>query len=95
MDELKKYFNITKRKKKRMLWNIINNFVKNDYPCNWQVFLEFRVRSYISEIKEIYIEECAIKKIKPYLIKYIDWRLWNPNNGIRYRKLVANWYNRF
>ena len=99
MNSLKKYFNINKRKEKKFLWKIIDKFIVNDYPCNWYTFLEFRAISYREEIKEIYIEEYieknAIEKIKPYLLKYINWRLYNPNNGIRYLKLRDSWYEQF
>ena len=95
MDKLKRELNITKRKNKKLLWKIINEYIKNDYPINYESFFTYRERSYCIELKEIYCEEVCIKKIKPHLIRYIEWRLWNPDNGLRYLKLLDKWYNRF
>jgi len=69
--------------------------VDDDGNYTWIDFLNFLYLPYFNEIKEIYKEEVAIIKIKPLLKKYINWRLWNPDNGIRFTKLKDKWYVRF
>ena len=94
-DEIKRNKNIKKREKKKILWKIICNFMEKKELSSWDIFLEYKSRSYILEITELYEEKIAIKKIKPLLEKYILWRLWNPDNGIRYLKLRDSWYEPF
>ena len=94
-NEIKKNKNIKKRENKKILWKTICNFMEKKELSNWDIFLEYKSRSYILEITELYEEKLAIKKIKPLLEKYILWRLWNPDNGIRYLKLRDSWYESF
>lgn len=86
--------NLSNKKEKKLLWNIVKESVKPYEFITLKGFLTFLVTPYLNEILEIYDEKNAIEKIKPYLIKYIRWRLWNPENGLRYFKLKNNWYNR-
>ena len=91
---LKYKLNVKTRKEKKMLWNTIKETVKHEYNP-YHIFLEYKLRPYELEIEEIYEENMAIEKIKPYLLKYVIWRLYNPNNGIRFLNLKEFWNKRF
>tara|TARA_B100000795_G_C22792902_1_gene437824 strand:+ start:1032 stop:1355 length:324 start_codon:yes stop_codon:yes gene_type:complete len=92
--KLKIHLQINNRKDSKKLWEIINRVVVYE-NCTWVTFLLFRFIPYFNEIKEIYKEEVAILKMKPLLIKYINWRLWNPDNGFRFIELKNKWYEQF
>tara|TARA_X000000368_G_C22934746_1_gene669374 strand:+ start:91 stop:423 length:333 start_codon:yes stop_codon:yes gene_type:complete len=91
---LKSRLKIKSRFEKKTLWNIIKETVKYDFH-DFHIFTEFKLRPYEIEITELYEEKMAIKKIKPYLINYINWRLYNPDNGIRFLKTLKLWNKRF
>ena len=90
---LKYKLKVKTRKEKKVLWNTVKEVVKQEYNP-YHIFLEYKLRSYELEIEEIYEEKIAIEKIKPHLIKYIYWKLYNPNNGIRFLKTLELWNKR-
>lgn len=90
---LRSKLKVTSRREKKLLWNIIKETVIHDYS-SYNIFFEYKLRPYELEIAEIFEEKIAIEKIKPYLIKYINWRLYNPNNGIRFLKTLELWNKR-
>ena len=90
---LKYKLKVKTRKEKKVLWNTVKEVVKQEYNP-YHIFLEYKLRPYELEIEEIYEEKIAIEKIKPHLIKYIYWKLYNPNNGIRFLKTLELWNKR-
>ena len=90
---LKSRLKIKSRFERKTLWNIIKETVNDDY--DFHIFTEFKLRPYEIEIMEIFKEKISIEKIKPYLINYIYWRLYNPDNGIRFLKTQKLWNKRF
>ena len=90
---LKDKLKVKTRKEKKLLWNTIKETVKFEYnPYN--VFMEYKLRPYELEIKEIYEEKMAIEKLRPILLSYIHWKLYNPVNGIRFLKALEIWNKR-
>ena len=91
--ELKNKLKINNRKDRKLLWKTVQEVVNYDnYPFN--IFLEYKLLPYQNEITEIFNEKKAIEKIRPHLIKYIYWRLYNPSNGIRFLKTLHLWNKR-
>lgn len=85
---------IKSRNERKELWNLIQeNVIEDSNPIH--TFIEYKLKYYEEEIKEIYEEKMATEKIKPYLLNFIIWRLYNPNNGIRFLRLVESWKKRF
>lgn len=85
---------IKTRKERKKLWETIQEIVSQDNN-SYDIFIEYSRRPYELEITEIFKEKMAIEKIKPYLKKYITWRLYNPYNGIRFLHLCDAWYKQF
>ena len=54
----------------------MNRFKQHLDYNSYNIFFEYKLRPYELEIAEIFEEKIAIEKIKPYLIKYINWRLY-------------------
>ena len=90
---LRSKLKVKSRREKKILWNTIKETVKHDYN-SYNIFFEYKLRLYELEIAEIFEEKIAIEKIKPYLIKYIHWRLYNPDNGIRFLNTLKLWNKR-
>jgi hypothetical protein len=86
--------NIKTRFERKKLWETIKEIVKYEYNP-FHIFIEYKLRYFEIEIFELFKEKMAIEKIKPYLKKYIIWRLYNPDNGIRFLKLRDSWYKQF
>ena len=91
--KLRQTLKVKTRKERKTLWQTIKETVNND-NTSYNIFIEYRVRPYEIEITEIFKEKMAIEKIKPYLINYINWRLYNPTDGLRFLKALEIWKRR-